>query len=207
MNRRRFLQASAVSAMTVFPGHTAHARFAQTPVASPEFTSPEEGPLDSRARDLIDRLQGTSALAVLEVLGTAEVIEPLLLDTAGGEAPTARPWHDTSDTDLEHALGGVLIVTNDEGTNSPELGMLGGYIVFESAHIAYDQLMHQMEGLEMSMRSTSAAGAKVWIIDESDMQLGVMRLGNVFIMGDLTKGHQVMEGLVMHLDAVTREIV
>jgi hypothetical protein len=120
----------------------------------------------------------------------------------------ARSWHDPSNTDPEHALCGVMITTTDELVNSPELAALGGYIVFESAEIAYDQLIRQMDGLQASMMSTSVAGAKVWIINEEDVQLGVMRLANVFIMAYIPNHSvEVMEGIAMHLDTVTRAMV
>lgn len=206
MHRRRLLQAASASAFLI-AGTTRMTMAAQTPVASPVLMPPEHEPLDPRGRQLIARLHELSPLAVLEALETAEVVEPILLDAAGDDAPTALPWHDTSDTDLEHALGGVVVATNAESINSPHLTMLGGYIVYESAEIAYHQLMTRMEELEASMTSTSAAGAKVWIIDEEDYSIGLMRLANVFVIADVSgfRG-DIAEGLVMHLDTVTREI-
>jgi len=202
MNRRRLLQ----GASGLWVGHLGARRSAiaaQTPAATPEFLPPDEAPLDTRARELVDRLRDLPPGALLDALLAAEVSDPLL-EAAGDATPTTVSWHDTSDFDLEHALGGVLIVTNDASVNSPELSILGNFIVYESAEIAYDQLMRQEDKLHASGMSISVAGGKVWITGEGEEQIGLMRIGNVFVVGDMTRGSGVMEGMVMHLDMVAR---
>lgn len=203
MNRRALFQGfgASATALMLFPS----ARAAQTPAASPAHQSPEDEPVDTRARELVARLHDLRPLAVLEALEMAPVSEPILLDAAEGAAPSPLAWNDPGDTDLENALGGVLIVTNDAPLNSPDLETLGGYIVFESAEIAYDQFARQFEGAEASMMSTSVAGTKAWIVQSDDMQLAVLRLGYVLMMAKMSDAPgNVAEGIIMHLDAVTR---
>lgn len=211
MRRRRLLQASAASSLMMLSGKHGYALAAQTPVASPEHLQPEDEPLDTRARELIDRLGQLRPLAVLEALETAEVTDPILLDAAGSATPTPKIWNDMGDTDLRHSLGGVLVVTNDETLNSPELAALGAYIVYESAEIAFADLQTMLEELDSGF-STTTAGTMVWLTDVEDMQLGVMRLGNVLVSAMTSIGTadmylNVPEGMVMHLDAVTRSLM
>lgn len=215
MDRRQLLQLSAISGFALLTANRhlpVAARMPEAP-ASPIAQPPyDEPPLDTRARELVARLHDLSPLVVLEALETADVSEPILLDVAGDDIPIALPWYDMSDMDLEHALGGVVIAANGASLSSQDLAMLGNYIVLESAEIAYDKLMRQMEELQASMLSTTAAGTMVWIIDEEDMQIGVMRLGNVLvsaITNVLTDDMyvNVPEGMIMHLDTVTRAMV
>lgn len=205
MDRRSLLQSTvlAATAITIPRGGMAM----QSSDATPRSHSPEDRPVDTRARDLVARLHGLSPLDVLEALETAEVADQALTEAAADAPVTALPWNDPLDTDLENALGGVLIIAGDDPVNSPDLVMLGAYIVFESVEIAYDQFMRQIKGLEQSGTSISVAGTKVWILDDQERQTAVTRLAYVWIMADVT-GMQgnVAEGVVKHLDAVTRAI-
>ena len=206
MHRRHLLQTStrlAASMAMTYPNAAVLA--GQTPDASPQPAGDfEDQPVDPRARELVARLAGLSPLAVLEAHETGEVTEPGL--TGGGEPVAARPWNDPLDTDLEHALGGVLIVASDDPVNSPELATLGAYIVFESPDIAFAVLSRQLEELGNSA-SMSVAGTKAWLVPADDSQLAIMRLGYVLVIAaESMTAPGVAEGLVEHLDALTRTI-
>lgn len=175
MHRRHLLQGSALFAASLslaLPINIVLAR--QTPKASPAAPRGDaDQPVDPQARELVARLAGLSPLAVLEALETSAVTEPVLTDTGGAPAMT-RPWNDPLDTDLEHALGGVLIVASDDPLNSPELVTLGAYIVFESPEIAFTILSRQLAEMENSA-SMSVAGTKAWLAASDGTQLAIMR--------------------------------
>lgn len=204
MHRRHLIQGSAFFAASLGPARplvTALAR--QGPEASPYAPHEDvDQPVDPQARELVARLAGLSPLEVLEALETGEITEPVLTDTGGAPA-TARPWNDPLDTDLEHALGGVLIVTSDDPLNSPELATIGAYIVFESPEIAFTILSRQLAEKE-DAGSTSVAGTKAWLATSDGTQLAIMRLGYVLVIATTEPG--VAEGLVEHLAALMASI-
>lgn len=203
MNRRSLLKGTGAAAAMLALHRSAHA--AQYSIAPPVSHAPEDQPVDKRARELVSRLHDLSPLAVLDALESGEVREPFLHAAAHGASPHALPWNDPLDTDLEHALVGVLIATNEEPRNSPDLQTLGGYIVFESPEIAYDQFVRHFNGAESSMMSMSVAGTKAWILLGDGMQLAVMRLGYVLIMAETSDMYgNTAEGIIMHLDTITR---
>lgn len=205
MHRRHFFQASAILGLLPLHGRHAAAQDIATPAPSPEFTDPGGMPLDTRARELIDQLSRIPALSLLEALETGEVTDSDLTEAATGNTPHPLPWNDPMDTDLDHALGGVLIAANDAPLNSPDLEILGAYIVFETAEIAYNELIRRMDEFASNM-STSVAGIKMWIVEEEGMQLGITRLANVLLIANLAVAANTGEGLVLHLDAVARSL-
>ncbi len=143
---------------------------------------------------------------MLEALEAGEVTEPALTD-AGGTPVTARPWNDPLDTDLEHALGGVLIVASDHPLNSPELVTIGAYIVFESPEIAYALLTRQLEKME-DAGSMTVAGTKAWLNSSDGIQLAILRLGYVLIIAEILMTEPgAAEGLVDHLDRRTQTLL
>ncbi len=202
MNRRHLIQASTTVGLTPIMRHTSALDVA-SPAASPEVSPADDDVVDTRARQLVDQLDRIPPLTLLEALETARITDPLLKEAAPEAEP--RPWNDPSDTDLDHALGGVLIVANDEPINSPDLDSLGAFIVFESAGIAYHELMRRMEHIDSGM-STSVAGIKMWVVQADDMQLGMTRLGNVLVIATMSGPGNVPEGMIMHLDAVARSL-
>ena len=136
---------------------------------------------------------------------TGEVTERALTD--GGAQVMPRPWNDPLDTDLEHALGGVLIVASDHPVNSPDLVTIGAYIVFESSDIAYSVLARQLAEMDETenVGSMSVAGTKAWVNVSDGVQLAVMRLGYVLVIaGEVTTEPGMAEGLVDHLDGITQ---
>lgn len=208
MHRRDLLRTSALFAASLPLAHPIDSALSpQTPDATPWVSHDvEDEPVDPRARELVARLAGLSPLAVLEALEAGEVTEPALTDT-GGAPVTARPWNDPLDTDLEHALGGVLIVASDHPLNSPELVTIGAYIVFESPEIAYAVLSRQLEKME-NAGSMTVAGTKAWLNSSDGMQLAIMRLGYVLVIAEISMTESgAAEGLVDHLDRQTQALM
>jgi hypothetical protein len=179
----------------------------QNPGATPEPGFPlEDQPVDTRARELVNRLHGLAPLAVLEALETAEVTGEDLKSEGAGATVKPKPWNDPGDTDLEHALGGVLIVASDNPVNSPDLNMLGAYIVFESAEIAFAVLMRELEETG-DHGSTIVAGTKAWMASTDDRSLAIMRFSYVVAITRVPPDAPgVIEGMIDHLDAVTAGI-
>ncbi len=205
MQRRHILQFAAAFASGGLLSQSAAPGLAQQ--ATPAMSSSEDvdGTADHHARELIDRLAAISPLALLEALETSEVTEPALIDFApSGSTVEPAAWSDPSDTDLEHALGGVLLATDNQGINNPDSVFIGGYIVFETPGIAYDQLMRSL-GDDPNYPSMTAAGTKVWLIEDLDGDVGVMRLGNVIAIA--TDGQLWSRGVMLHLDTVARSLV
>jgi len=210
MHRRQLLQATTLFAASLaLTGTTGTVLARQTPEATPHASEDtEDEPVDPRARELVTRLAGLSPLAVLEALETGEVTERALTD--GGAQVMPRPWNDPLDTDLEHALGGVLIVASDHPVNSPDLVTIGAYIVFESSEIAYSVLAWQLAEMDETenVGSMSVAGTKAWVNVSDGVQLAVMRLGYVLVIaGDVTTNADVAEGMVDHLDRQTQSMM
>ncbi len=199
MQTSAFVAASLALSQT---GGTVLAR--QTPAATPRaLEESEDEPIDSRARELVARLAELSPLAVLEALEGGEVSELALTD-AGGPQVMARLWNDPLDTDLEHALGGVLIVASDHPVNSPDLVTIGAYIVYESPEIAYAVLSRQLEAME-DAGSMTVAATNGWRVSSDGTQLAIMRLGYVLVIaGEVTTEPGMAEGLVDHLDGITQ---
>lgn len=203
MNRRQLIQSSAiVSAATLLP--TTRLLAAQTPEASPQY--PEDGPVDIRSRELVDRLATIRPLALLEALESAQVSDPALNAGGNGAPVTARPWNDPSDTDLDHALGGVLIVASDDPINSPDLAMLGAYIVYESAEIAFHILTGMLAEIG-DQGSMTIAGTKAWKLTSEAVSLSVMRFGYVIVIaGEPEAATNRPEGMVNHLIEVSESM-
>lgn len=208
MHRRQLFRASALFAASLaLPGTVGTMLARQTPAATPRAPQDlEDEPIDPRARNLVARLAELSPLAVLQALEEGEVTEAALTD-AGGEDVLARPWNDPLDTDLEHALGGVLVVASDHPVNSPDLVTIGAYIVYESPEIAFAILSRQLETLE-DAGSMTVAGTKGWRVSSDGTQLTIMRLGYVLVVaGDVTTDQNVAVGLVDHLDRLTQTLL
>jgi|GEM_PF-3697476 len=204
MNRRQLVRTSAIiSAATLIPATRLFA--AQTPEASPQY--PEDGPVDTRSRELVDRLTTIRPLALLEALETASVSDPALNAGGNGEPVTSRPWNDPADTDLDHALGGVLIVASDDPINSPDLVMLGAYIVYESADIAFQVLTGMLEEIG-DQGSMTIAGTKAWRLTSDALSLSIMRFGYVIVIaGEPDVPANLPEGMVDHLIEVASGMV
>ena len=204
MNRRQLVRTSAiVSAATLLP--TSRLLASQTPKVSPQ--SPEDGPVDTRSRELVDHLATIRPLALLEALETANVSDPALNAGGNGDPVSARPWNDPADTDLDHSLGGVLIVASDDPINSPDLVMLGAYIVYESAEIAFQVLTGMLEEIG-DQGSMTIAGTKAWRLTSDALSLSIMRFGYVIVIaGEPDAPANLPEGMVDHLIEVASGMV
>ena len=210
MNRRHLVPSAFLTGIAaMLPlASVVTTRAQQSPEASPQaFPDDADQPVDPRARQLVARLSQLSPLAVLEALEQGDVTEPGLTSAGGGVSVTARPWNDPLDTDLEHALGGVLIVASDHPVHSPDLVTLGAFIVFESAVIAYDHFTGQLDASE-NVASMTVGGTKAWIAESDGMQLALIRLGYVLLIAreSLSSGG-VAKGLVIHLDELTQPMI
>lgn len=177
---------------------------AQTPEATPML--PEQTP-DTRARDLTDLLQWVRPVQLLAALETTPITNAKLVDGAAG-APRPLPWADYGDTDLANSLGGVLMVTNDAAVNDPDLAMIGAYIVYESAEIAYHELMRRFGDQTDLVGTMSAAGTNFMVLDSEGTSVNVGRIGYVLVIGmsgEMGAGSSV-EGMVEHLIEVASGI-
>lgn len=199
MNRRTLLTSSFMLLAT--PSLTA----AQTPVASPTEIGPEDSPVDPIARELTDTMLDIRPLDLLEALETSDVTNQHLLDSAGDAEVSARPWADYGDTDLHHSLGGVALTLDDRSLHDVENESLGGFIVFESAEIAYAEFVRRMAPIDSGM-STVAGGVNIWLVESDDIQIGVTRIGFVMIMAILNHNGDVMTGMIEHLNEVAATV-
>lgn len=194
MNRRSLIATGLAATLVPVAGR------AQSPEATPML--PEQAQ-DTRARDLIDLLQWVRSVTFLQALETTPITNARLVEGAAN-APRPLPWTDFGDTDLANSLGGVLIVTNDAAVNDPDLAMLGGYIVYESAEIAYHELMRRF-GDEIDMIGTQvAAGTNLMVLESEDSTINVGRIGYVLLLalsGGMGEGASI-EGMVEHLAEV-----
>lgn len=194
MNRRQFATVSAASI-----AFSAQA-FAQTPPATPEMDTP-----DLRAREIVGLLEGLNPLTLLEALETANVSDPDLVSGGVGLAPI--PWQDFGDTDLYNSLGGVIIGEDGITLGSPDLQMVGGYIVYESAEVAYHELSRKLGDLyDNPSMTTNAGGTNHWIIESDELQISVGRVGYVLILGLISLHPEATTGLIGHLHNVAESL-
>lgn len=202
MNRRTMLVSSF--AALALPASA----IAQTPSATPMPRRPEDDPVDSTTRDLTDALLDIRPLALLEALEVAEVTNPILAESAGERPIASRPWADYGDTDLHHSLGGVALTLNDLSLHDTEAEMLGAYIVYESAEIAYQELLRKLGPLADTPEITmSSAGVNVWVISSDDVWLGITRVGYIQMMGLMKEpGDPIMSGMIEHLAEVAASV-
>lgn len=178
--------------------------------ATPELEhDPELSPVDPRTRDITALLSTISPATLLEALETAPISNEMLITASEGEMPNAVPWADYGDTDLHHSLGGVIITTgSDLDIYGPEMVMLGGYIVYETAEIAYHEFARKLSDVDEDSLVTSAiGGTNVWLQTTDEFQIGILRIGNVIILA-LTGmwEHTAIEGLIDHLGDVAASI-
>lgn len=109
------------------------------------------------------------------------------------------PWADMGDTDLFNSLGG-MVISRGEGTLNGNFEMMGGYIVYESADIAYAEFLHKLGDLyENPNRTVTVGGTNFWIIESEDISITVGRIGYVILLG-IADG--TPEGLIDHLAEV-----
>lgn len=189
MNRRSFLGAT-ISSIAV-----AQTTFAQTPVASPE-----PGAVDLRAREIVAMLEHVSPVALLEALETSPVSGP-------SEALAAIPWQDFGDTDLYNSLGGVIISHQGADLNNGETEIYGGYIVYESAEIAYHELIHKLgDAHDAPSMTTTMGGTNHWVLESNDVQISVGRIGCVILLGLFNAEQNETIDLVGHLHMVAASL-
>lgn len=203
MDRRVFLSTATFTALV--PASLLAHKSDATPSASPTEHDIEREQ-DTTHRDLVRTLEQISPVTLLEALETAVVTDETLL-VIGGEDTTSVPWIDFGDTDLYSSLGGVGITTGSDALSDPDTQMVGGYIVYESAKIAYHELIRKLGDLYDNPSMTmSTAGTNFFVLESDDFQIGVGRVGYVLLLGmiDITNqiGGEVMEGLVHHLAEV-----
>lgn len=189
MNRRLFVGASVASLAVV------NSTFAQTPVVS---TDPEA--VDLRAREIVTMLENVSPVTLLEALETSPVT---------GSEPTLAsiPWQDFGDTDLYNSLGGVIISQEGADLNSGESEIYGGYIVYESAEIAYHELIHKLGDVYDTPDMTQTlGGTNHWVLETDGMQVSVGRIGYVILIGMFSTESAPPVDLVGHLHSVAATI-
>jgi hypothetical protein len=168
---------------------------------------------------LAARVAARDPEALLETLHTAPVETPLLPAAAGNVVAT--PWDDSSDTDLDNALGGASLVTN--GTNGDAVGH---YIVFADALLARGYYLFARDASGDGLAATAAqidGFDGVTIIDaasDAGYAVTVVQVANVVAIGGWEQESRVIPdvalatgarwsvvnalALIDHLDAVTR---
>lgn len=201
MNRRKFATTALASALLPISAST------QQQVATPQ--SHPDSTIDPRTRDLTATLSEISPAALLHALETADVTNTTLIDANGGDAPVAIPWADYGDTDLYSSLGGVGLTSGGTDLNNPDTEILGAYIVYETAEIAYHEFIRKIGDLYDNPSSTmSVAGTNVWIVESDDFQIGTWRIANV-MMTALLSDHDgtIVDGIVGHLEDVAGSLV
>ena len=202
MNRRTF--ATTALAAGLLPG-TAMMKQEATPQTQPP-RSPDA--VDMRTRDLTETLAPISPTTLLEALESADVTNDVLIEANGGDAPTSVPWADYGDTDLYSSLGGVGLTSGGTDLSDPDTGMIGAYIVYESAEIAYHEFVRKIGDIYENPTSTmSVAGTNVWIVESGEMQIGTWRIGNVMMMAIFTdRQGGTVEGIIGHLTDVATSL-
>lgn len=199
MNRRAFAITALSTALTPV---VASAHLSE---ATPEGENARENDsVDSRTRDLTRILQSVSPVALLESLEKSPVTNEQLIQAGAGSDPVSIPWADYGDTDLYSSLGGVIIAAGDTYLHDPDTEMLGGYIVYESADIAYHEFTRKLGDWYNNPSMTSAvAGTNVWVMESDEISIGTWRIGNVMMMallGDFEG--DIVEGIIGHLGDV-----
>lgn len=196
MNRRLFVGAG-VSSIAI-----ASRTFAQTPSANPVT----EGN-DLRAREIVGMLESVSPLDLLEALETAAVLDPDLTEAANGTVPTPMPWQDFGDNDLNNSLGGVFITKDGADLSSPDAELIGGYIIYESAEIAYHEVIRKLGSVyDESTNTRSVGGTNHWMIGSDDLEISVGRIGYVMLMGLYSEYPGSTAGLIGHLHNVAESL-
>lgn len=203
MNRRTF--ASTALAVSLLPATAAMKQQDATPETQ---RAPDIDEVDIRTRNLTDALKSISPAALLEALESAEVNNTDLIEANGGEVPTSVPWADYGDTDLYSSLGGVGLTTGGMNLSDPDTEMIGGYIVYESADIAYHEFTRKIADIYENPSNTMAvAGTNVWLVESDDFRIGTWRIGNVMMMAMLHDQQAgVVEGLIGHLNDVATNL-
>ena len=203
MNRRSF---AATAVIASFLPVTASMKQSN---ATPEVRPPHEADaVDTRTRDLTEALASISPTSLLEALESAEVTNATLVEANGGEAPTSVPWADYGDTDLYSSLGGVGLTTGGSNLSDPETEMLGAYIVYETAEIAYHEFTRKIGDIyENPSNTMSIAGTNVWIVESDEFQIGTWRIGNVMMMAMISDQEgAIVEGIIGHLNDVAMSV-
>lgn len=204
MNRRSF--AAAALAAGFLPATAAMKQGDATPQVQPPR---ETETVDTRTRDLTTLLASISPASLLEALEGEDVTNEALVETNGGDAPTAVPWADYGDTDLYSSLGGVGLTTGGTNLSDAETTMLGAYIIYETADIAYHEFTRKIGDVyETPSNTLSVAGTNVWIVESGDFSIGTWRIGNVMMMAMLS-GQQglTIEGIIGHLNDVALSLM
>lgn len=206
MNRRRFSLTAATIAL--IPGMAIAHQSEATPSASPKH---EADQVDSRTRDLTRDLQSISPVTLLETLEVAPVTNEDLVNAASDGQPISVPWADYGDTDLYSSLGGVGIVVGSTDLSSPDTEMLGAYIVYESAEIAYHEFTRKIGDLYTTpMHTSSVAGTNIWMIGSSELTIATWRIANVMMMAMMPAepgpGSDTVSGIIDHLAEVAAGI-
>lgn len=203
MNRRSF--AATALAASFLPGTAMMKQSNATPEGQPPHVTDT---VDTRTRDLTTLLASISPTALLETLEAVEVTNEALIEANGGEAPTAVPWADHGDTDLYSSLGGVGLTTGGTNLSAPETEMLGAYIVYETADIAYHEFTRKIGDIyENPSNTMTTAGTTIWIVESSGFSIGTWRIGNVMMMAMFSDRQGVtVDGIIGHLSDVAMSL-
>lgn len=166
--------------------------------------------METTNRNLVRTLSQISPVTLLEALEAAPVADKTLL-AIGGEDTRSVPWADFGDMDLYNSLGGVGLTTGGTELSDPETRMVGGYIVYESAEIAYHELIRRLGDVyDNPSMTTSAAGTNFFVLESDELQIAVGRVGYVILLGmiDLANqlGGEVMVGMMHHLEGVAESL-
>lgn len=174
---------------------------AQTPFASP--THDESTAADSRTLDLLGLLNTISPVELVRALQTTPV------DIDDLEDGRIVPWVDFGDTDLYSSLGGAVILGGDTETNDPEAVMVGGYIVYESSEIAYQEFIRKLgPAYDIPSTTVSIAGTTVWELGNDTMRTAVARIGYVMLLANTfdTAQGTAMDAVIDHLMYVAARV-
>lgn len=204
MNRRTFTL--SVFGTSLLPKAISASQPQATPDA--ERAHPDQS-IDPRTRDLTRVLQSISPVSLIESLERAQVNSETLIAAAGAVEPVSTPWADYSDTDLLSSLGGVILASGDTSLYDPDAQTLGGYIVYESAEIAYHEFTRKLGNTYDNPSITSAvAGTNVWMIESDNLQIGTWRIGYVMMMAMISEmQYSVVDGIIEHLAEVADSVV
>lgn len=195
MNRRHLVLA------TLAAGSIPLLAAAQTPLASP--SQDESNASDTRALDLVELLQTISPVELVRALQTSPLDTRVLGDVQ------VVPWVDFGDTDLYNSLGGAVILAYGTEIQDPDAQMHGGYIVYESAEIAYLELVRKLgSAYDIPSTTVSIAGTTMWEVGSDTMRIGVARIGYVMLLANMfdTARGSVIDAVVDHLMLVAARL-
>jgi hypothetical protein len=119
------------------------------------------------------------------------------------------PWVDFGDTDLYNSLGGAVILADDTDMHDPDAQMHGGYIVYESAEIAYLEFIRKLgSAYDIPSTTMSIAGTTVWELGNDTMRIGVARIGYVMLLANMfgSASGNAIEAIVDHLMRVAARV-